>query len=91
MLLTGKGTEFLHGIELISPNILKIIAISQLGIMYLQPFKIICKDFSEVPHHCGISAFNAIIQTRLLRYAHCKGRERHTTNFSFKPNIYKGH
>lgn len=30
--------KFLQGTELISPNILKIIAISQLGIMYLQAF-----------------------------------------------------
>lgn len=38
MPIAGKGTEFLHGIELISLNIFKIIAISQLGIMYLQAF-----------------------------------------------------
>lgn len=38
MPLTGKGTEFLRGIELISHNIFKIIVISQLGIMYLQVF-----------------------------------------------------
>lgn len=66
MPLTGEGTEFLHGIELISPNIFKIIAVSQLGIIYLQAFLIICNNFSEVTLHCGISTFNAIIQTHLL-------------------------
>lgn len=30
--------KFLQGIKLISPNILKAIAISQVGVMYLQAF-----------------------------------------------------
>lgn len=71
MPIAGQGTEFLHGIELIRPNIFKIIAISQVEIMYLQAFQIICNAFSGVPHHCVISVFSAIIQTYLLGRKSC--------------------